>query len=230
MEGGLHQEISIGRKAGRAFIQVAYYHDALNRVAISGGGPLTVADLNPDSTTGASAPALLADTINNSFRFLANGYRTQGVHVVYSQSIAPALWAAFEYSTGAALASDADAPTALTTLPNGFKAHNSETATVALKGTIARSGTRVRAAYRWEPAHMVTAVDPYSAFSDQAFLSCYVRQQIKLGHMLPPGFEATLDVTNLLAEGYRPFLSADGRTLYLAQAPRTLQAGVAFSF
>ena len=42
--------------------------------------------------------------------------------------------------------------------------------------------------------------------------------------------EATIDVTNLLAEGYRPFLSADGRTLYLAQSPRTIRAGLSFSF
>jgi Carboxypeptidase regulatory-like domain len=230
MENGLHQEISVGRKAGRAMIQVAYYRDALDRVAISGTGPLTVADLSANSTTGVSAPAMLADTTNGSFRFLANGYSTQGAHVIYTQTLTPALWAAFEYSSGAALASDADTPPALSTLPNGFKAHNAQTATVALKGTIAQTGTRVRAAYRWEPAHMVTAVDPYSAFSDQAFLSCYIRQQIKLGHMLPPGLEATVDVTNLLAEGYRPFLSADGRTLYLAQAPRTLQAGLAFTF
>jgi hypothetical protein len=48
--------------------------------------------------------------------------------------------------------------------------------------------------------------------------------------MLPPGLEATIDVTNLLAQGYRPFLSADGRTLYLAQAPRTIQGGLSFTF
>jgi hypothetical protein len=77
---------------------------------------------------------------------------------------------------------------------------------------------------------LVTAVNPYGAFSDQAFLSCYMRQSIKLGTLLPEGLEATVDVTNLLAQGYHPFLSADGRTLFLAQSPRTLQAGLAFTF
>jgi len=48
--------------------------------------------------------------------------------------------------------------------------------------------------------------------------------------MLPAGLEATVDVSNLLAEGYRPFLSSDGKTLYLAQTPRTIQAGLAFNF
>jgi hypothetical protein len=37
-------------------------------------------------------------------------------------------------------------------------------------------------------------------------------------------------VTNLLAQGYQPFLSADGHTLFLAQSPRTIQAGLSFTF
>jgi hypothetical protein len=37
-------------------------------------------------------------------------------------------------------------------------------------------------------------------------------------------------VRNLLAQGYRPVLGEDGRTLYLVQAPRSLRGGIAFSF
>jgi hypothetical protein len=76
----------------------------------------------------------------------------------------------------------------------------------------------------------VTAVDPYRPFSDQAYLSVAAWQPIHLGHLLPPGLEGRVDITNLLAQGYRPFLSADGRTLYLAQAPRTLEAGLCVTF
>jgi hypothetical protein len=57
-----------------------------------------------------------------------------------------------------------------------------------------------------------------------------VRQSLRLGNLLPPGLDATIDVTNLLAQGYRPFLSDDGQMLFLAQAPRTIQAGLAFTF
>jgi outer membrane receptor protein involved in Fe transport len=88
----------------------------------------------------------------------------------------------------------------------------------------------VRASYRWQPSKVVSAVDPFSSFSDQAFLSFQFRQPIQWGMRLPKGLDATIDVTNLLAEGYRPFLSADGQTLYFAQAPRTIQGGLSFSF
>ena len=38
------------------------------------------------------------------------------------------------------------------------------------------------------------------------------------------------DVRNLLAEGYRPFLTRDGSTLYFAQDERSIQGGLSFSF
>jgi hypothetical protein len=95
---------------------------------------------------------------------------------------------------------------------------------------VLRTGTKLCAAYRWQPRHLVTAVGPYDALGDQAYLSFYLRQAVRWGDMLPPGLEATIDVTNLLAEGYQPFLSADGRTLFLAQTPRTIQGGLSFTF
>ena len=111
----------------------------------------------------------------------------------------------------------------------GLKPKRSQAATVAVKGRLVRSQTQVRASYRWQEARLVSAVDPYSSFSDQAFFSCALKQPLHASH-LPQGLAATIDVTNLLAEGYRPFVSDDGQTLYFAQAPRTIQAGLSFSF
>jgi hypothetical protein len=52
-----------------------------------------------------------------------------------------------------------------------------------------------------------------------------------------PGFlgfggrlELTAEVRNLLAQGYVPVTTADGRTLLLVQAPRALRGGVSFVF
>jgi hypothetical protein len=103
-------------------------------------------------------------------------------------------------------------------------------ATAELKGKVLLTGTSVRASYRWQPAHLVTAVAPYEAAGDPGYLSFYVRQALRWGDRLPAGLEATVDVTNLLAEGYQPFLSADGRTLFLAQSARTVQGGLSFTF
>ena len=44
------------------------------------------------------------------------------------------------------------------------------------------------------------------------------------------GIEALLDVRNLLAEGYRPYLLSDGSVLIFAQDQRGIRAGLAFTF
>jgi hypothetical protein len=227
-EKGLHQEVSIGRKVGSGLLQMAYYLDSLNAVMVEGGGTLNAADIAQASES--STGGILADQTTGNFRLLNSGYKTQGMNLMFSEPITSNMWVALEYSTGAALTAKDDEILTLEDVATGLKPLMSQTATIAVKGRVLRSGTRVRAAYRWQPTRMVTAVDPYAAFSDQAYLSCYLRQAIKFGSLLPPGLEATVDVTNLLAQGYRPFLSADGKTLFLAQSPRALQAGLSFTF
>jgi hypothetical protein len=44
------------------------------------------------------------------------------------------------------------------------------------------------------------------------------------------GFEALLDVRNLLAEGYTPFMLSDGSVVIFAQDQRSMRAGLAFTF
>jgi hypothetical protein len=226
VETGRHQEVAVDRKAGRGTVSLAYYHDALGNVAVSGGGAG-----GPQQSLASQIPTgMLVDPTTGSFRAITNGYTTNGARMTVSAPLIEGLWVAAEYSTGEAIASETGGMAVFPDAMAGLRAENSESGTVALKGKIRGSGTRVRASYRWQPSKLVTAVDPYSSFSDQAFLSFQLRQPIQWGMRLPKGLDATIDVTNLLAEGYRPFLSADGQTLYFAQAPRTIQGGLSFSF
>jgi hypothetical protein len=226
---GMHQEFAVSRKLGSGTIQVAYYRDSMDRVMVSGGGSFGSADLTEmaQSNTG---DGVISDSSTGDFRLLSGGYKTQGVNVVLTEPVTPSLWMALEYSTGAALSVKDGGQVTLVNAASELGPELGQSATIALRGKVLRSGTKIRAAYRWQPSRMVTAVDPYAAFGDQAFFSCYLRQAIRLGHFLPQGLDATVDVTNLLAQGYRPFLSADGQTLFLAQSPRTMQAGLAFTF
>ena len=43
-------------------------------------------------------------------------------------------------------------------------------------------------------------------------------------------FEITAEVRNLLAQGYQPVQSSDGRTMLLVPFPRSLRGGVSFIF
>jgi hypothetical protein len=227
-EQGVHQEFSASRKLGPGLVQVAYYRDNLSRVAVSGGGALGIVDIQ--KTGPPSLNGIVADSTSGNFRFLSGGFKAQGVNVTLTEPLTPSMWVAVEYATGAGLAAKDGAAISLPTISTDLAPQAAQTATIALRGRVLRSGTRIRASYRWQPTRLVTAVDPYASFGDQAYFSCYLRQALRLGHLLPAGLDATVDFTNLLAQGYRPFLSEDGKTLFLAQSPRTMQAGLAFTF
>jgi hypothetical protein len=235
LEQGRHQEIALSKKAGRAVLEVAYYHDAMDRMAVAGGGSFGTAssplqDGSETALTGEVPAGVEVDPLTGSFRALAGGYTTDGARVTFSTPVAHDIWIAAEYATGDALASETGPRTGMSDALSGLRVRGGESAAVALKSDLKRSGTSIRATYRWQPGTMVTAVDPYGALSDEAYLSCFVRQRLRMGSWLPSGLDATIDVTNLMAQGYRPFLSADGHTLYFAQAPRTVQAGLSFTF
>ena len=234
LEKGRHQEVSLSRKAGRSVVEVAYYHDFMERTEVSGGGSFgfvsRVQDEAAAAFNGMMPNGVEVDPVTGDFRALAGGYTSDGARVTFSTPVAHDIWVAAEYATGEALASETGAAAQMADAVKGLTARGGESAAVAIKGDIRGSGTSVRASYRWQPSAMVTAIDPYGALSDEAFLSCFVRQRIRMGSWQPKGLDATIDVTNLLAQGYRPFLSADGHTLYFAQAPRTIQAGLSFTF
>jgi hypothetical protein len=224
VEHGQHQEISVSRKVGPGVAQVAIYHDAMDHPAIGGGGLL-------EAGATAGAGGVLEDPSTASFRFIGPAYSANGVNVMVSEPLSPGLWAAVEYSSGSALSGRSVADgMSLSDAAGSLRQVSGQSATFAIKGRVIRSGTRIRAAYRWQPVGLVTAVDSYRAFSDQAYLSFTVRQPIHVGRMLPAGLEGIVNVTNLLAQGYRPFLSSDGSTLFLAQSPRTLEAGLSMTF
>ena len=225
-EGGRHQEIAVTRKFGDGVVQAALYSDRIDRPVVSGTGVMSAADL----AAGAGSSGVVADTVTDSFQFLGTGYSTRGVSLTVSEPLTSGLWALLEYESGGALATRCGTAAALPEVSEGLHLEAADAMTAALKGRVLRSGTKLRAAYRWQPRRLVTPVASYEAFSDQAFLSFYVRQPVGWGNRLPPGLEATVDVTNLLAQGYQPFLSADGQTLFLAQSPRTIQGGLSFTF
>jgi len=226
LEEGRHQEVGVDRKAGRGTVSLAYYHDALERTAISGGGAI-----GPGAVLERQIPScMMVDPTTGSFRALSSGYTTNGARFTVSAPLVDGLWVAAEYSSGEAIASESGGLAEFADALGSLRAENAQSGTVALKGRIKATGTKIRTSYRWQPSKFVTAVDPYSSFSDQAFFSLQLRQPLRWGMRLPKGLDAMVDVTNLLAEGYRPFLSADGQTLYFAQAPRTIQGGLSFSF
>jgi hypothetical protein len=108
--------------------------------------------------------------------------------------------------------------------------HRAQTYSLSLSGTLDGTGTRWWASYRWQPEETVTQVAPYALDAAEPYLNLHLRQPIRRHHEGARGFEALLDVRNLLAQGYRPFLSCDGSVLIFAQDQRSIRAGLGFTF
>jgi hypothetical protein len=61
-------------------------------------------------------------------------------------------------------------------------------------------------------------------------LNIYLRQPIRTFSLLPVRMEASADLRNLLADGYLPFSSSDGRRILLMSTPRSFRGGLSFIF
>ena len=78
----------------------------------------------------------------------------------------------------------------------------------------------------------MTAPDPFNISGQRALpgWNVTVRQPLPQPTYVPGKFEATAEFRNLLADGYVPVRTADGRRLYLIQSARSFRGGVNFVF
>jgi hypothetical protein len=101
-----------------------------------------------------------------------------------------------------------------------------------LSGTAPWFGTRFSAGYQWtdysvlSPTHLFMT----TGFQPEPGLNVRVRQSLPSFGLWSGRLEATAELRNLLAQGYIPVSTADGRKLYLIHYPRTVRGGLSFIF
>jgi hypothetical protein len=223
LEGGSHHALSVaGKVPGGGTVEVAIYRDSLRNPLITGTGVLDAQDLQTEG--------LVADPTTATYRVASQDYKSAGLRVSMRQPVTKAMAVGGEYATGEALTAASLQRASMQEVLGSLSPNRIYAATVYADGKILHTGTTVRASYRWQPEKALTAVDAFRMGDDGAYLSCSLRQSLGKTRFLPQGLEAVVDLQNLLAQGYQPFLSNDGQTLYLAQTARTIQAGLSFSF
>ena len=220
-ERGTHQQFAATLRNGKGSLRTAYYRDSIDRPMVAGIGPVTGSQL--------AHGTMLADATTGTARMMGDAYTSVGWSVFASQQLGQNVWTTAELNTGDAL-SVINAPQTASQTATRFRAGRTKSASVGIKALLPASGTQLRTSYRWQNEKTVTPVNLFSAMSRQPYLSLSVRQPLRIRRLRLENMEAFLDVTNLLEQGYQPYLSSDGRTLYLAQSPRMLQAGLAFTF
>ena len=223
MESGLHQEIELEQTGNRMGIEMALYRDRINHPVVSGGGTLSAADL--------SSGNVVYDPVTELLRVAGGDYSTEGVVGNIKARVQGQTWFNVGFADGEALVVPAFAHAV--DMQEGLAAitpRHTQMYSVGMNGRVAQTGTHWRASYRWQPGNTVTSVAPYDANAPDAYLGLLLRQPLHCWHVLPSGMEALVDVRNLLAQGYRPFVTKDGSTLYFAQAERSIRGGLSFTF
>jgi len=178
--------------------------------------------------------ALLFDPESGLVRAAGSGFSSVGVAATVQHRLPKGNQVRLSYANGNALVMGA-APqqAALAQVLASARARHAQTYTISLSGTLDGSGTRWRATYRWQPEATITSVAAFSQQGDDPYLSLRLRQPIHIRRDTtsgPSGFEAVVDLRNLLAQGYRPYVLSDGSVLVFAQAQRGVSGGVAFNF
>ena len=224
LEQGVHQEVAAGRSEGALHVKVVAWHERVDHPVVSGGGNISAADW--------AGGNLLYDETSDLLRASGGSFTGNGLLSEVEQRVNGSTWISFDVALGDALEMNGAAPgsQSLDQMLEGMRAHETPMCGAAVRGKLAASGMQWRASYRWQNPGTLTPVNAFAAGTADPYLSFLVRQPIRYRRMIPNGVEALVDVRNLLAEGYRPFVSRDGSTLYFAEAPRSVEGGLSFTF
>jgi hypothetical protein len=224
LEAGLRQEVDVQRSQGNLRMKVTAWQERIDNPVVTGGGTISQADWNGGN--------LLYDDSSGLFRGAGQNMSGDGLMGELEDQMTANTWVSVDVAVGEALDMGESAPGSETVAQvlNAMRAAEVPMYRAAVRGKLAHAGTEWRASYRWQDAHTVTPVNAFSDTAQDPYLSVFFRQPIRVGRIMPNGLEALVDVRNLLAEGYRPFLSRDGSTLYFAQSARCVEGGLSFNF
>ncbi len=232
---GMHQEIGWERQTDASGMSVLLYSDRVDNPVLEAQVDAHV-DAQGHFATG-SAPAsvlqssVLFDQASGLMRAAGPAYSTIGMQASLRHRLPGGSHVLLSYASGNALVMQA-LPQA-STLPDVLSAAHSrhmQTFAISLSGTLDGTGTQWRASYTWQPDDAVTAVAPFAQEMAEPFLNLHFRQPIRISRDGAEGLEALIDMRNLLAEGYQPYILSDGSLILFAQDQRSFRAGLAFTF
>lgn len=225
LQRGEHLEAGVQKQVGAGVFEVAAYRDNFSNTAITAiasGGLYTNGDLLPD-------------LFSTSSTFNGGSYQVSGYRASYSRKLNDHLRAGVAYGLSGVLAPErgvlfTDDPNELRSI---LKVHNEHSVTTQVVAQLPQSHTSVSSSYQWTSrASSVTVPDLFNSSDTRALpgLNITVRQPLPQFSYLPGRFEAMAEFRNLLAQGYVPVVTTDGRRTLLIQSVRSFRGGLNFVF
>ncbi len=230
IEDGRHQEFGWERRTDRSGASMMVYADSINNPVIEAMSHFKAG--NPEAAT------VLLDPLSGLLHAAGPEFSTAGLTATFEHSLPRGNHFRLSYADGGALvfadlpaaSRSSPPPTSLALVLASAHPRRAQMYALSLSGTIEGTKTRWQASYRWQPEDTVTRVAPFAANAAEPYLNLHIGQPIHLRSDGSGGFEAVLDVRNLLAQGCCPYQLSDGSLLIFAQDQRAIRAGLAFNF
>jgi hypothetical protein len=227
IEHGLHQELGWERRTDLSGVAVLVYADRIDNPVLEAMSRFAEGD--------SGAAEALLDSSSGLLSAAGPGFSSAGMAATFDRRLPGRNHLRFSYANGNALVLSAmpgstSQPASLAEVLAGVHSRHAQMYSLSLSGTLDGTGTRWRASYRWQPEDTVTEVAPFAVDAAEPYLNLHFRQPIRTRSNGSGSFETVLDVRNLLAQGYRPYILGDGSLLIFAQDQRSIRAGLVFSF
>ncbi|HEY6488623.1 MAG: carboxypeptidase-like regulatory domain-containing protein [Terracidiphilus sp.] len=225
LEQGLHQEVGWERQTDASDMAVMVFSDRLRNPVVEAAAHI--------ASGGAirAAKNILYDPASGLVQMAGPDFSTGGVMATVERRLPGGNRMRLRYANGDALAMPVSVhPAPLAQVLAIPRPHRVQTYSISLSGTLDGTNTKWRATYRWQPEDSVTQVAPFAVNAVEPYLGLHLRQPICLRREGTSSIEALLDVQNLLAQGYRPYMLSDGSLLIFAQEQRGIRAGFTFTF
>jgi hypothetical protein len=224
LEHGLHQEIGWQRTTDSSGLAVLFYADQLEN-------PILEAMAHIAADSGEISGNALIDRSSGVMRAAGPGFSTAGFLATAEHRLPGDNRVRISVGNGSALVMQASRRAMpFAAVLASARPRRAAMYSISLSGTLEGTGTRWYASYRWQPEDTVSAVARFSTDAAQPFFNLHLRQPVnghrEAGHSL----DVLLDVHNLLAQGFRPFVLTDGSLLMFAQDQRSVSGGLAFTF
>lgn len=217
-------EVGYRRQLGSRTFGLGAYRETVSNAALpvaTPAGLYSSADLLPDLASASSI-------------FNIGGYRRTGVMASLTQSFGEHLNVTMSAGHGGALAAGRSelASASPDELRGALHRTSRHWLAARVSGVAPRAGTRFATSYQWTDYRVLNRPHLYltQRTIPELGLNVHMRQPIPAVNIFSARMEASAELRNLLAQGYLPLTTNDGRRLLLIQSPRAVRGGLSFIF
>ena len=208
-------------EGSRTWAASAFYEDVSNgRIYVAG------------NTSALGGNDLLWDGVSTTSTYNVGHYDRTGYVASVDQRVNDSIAIAMAYGRMGGFTADGNGMLQGATQAKFLDERNHNVATANVHTHLPRAGTQITANYGWVdsgaviPRHIFTTQNTYVSPG----LNIMIRQPLPSFFGMPGRLELTADLRNLLAQGYLPLVSGDGRSTMVVQAPRAIRGSLNFIF